>query len=334
MTGGIANGVSSRNSEVVHGGLYYPTKSLRARHCVRGRRMLYEFCASHGVPHRKCGKLIVATNETELAKVETILKQGETNGVEGLEMIGGNAARALEGELACIGALISPESGIVDSHGYMNALWGELEDRGGMIAFETPVERMSYKAPHWRVQFGGSESGTIEFDAVVNSGGLGAQVLARHIDGYPADKVPKLVLAKGNYFSFAGRPVFSRLVYPTPVDGGLGVHVTLDLAGRMRFGPDVEWIVEENYTVDPRRADSFYDRIRTYWPGLPANSLVPDYCGIRPKLTGPGEPAADFLIAGPSTHGMPRLVNLFGIESPGLTSSLALAEEVVTYLKD
>ncbi len=175
MTGGIANGVSSRNSEVVHGGLYYPTNSLRARHCVRGRRMLYEFCASHGVPHRKCGKLIVATNETELAKVETILKQGETNGVEGLEMIGGNAARALEGELACIGALISPESGIVDSHGYMNALWGELEDRGGMIAFETPVERMSYKAPHWRVQFGGSEPGTIEFDAVVNSGGLGAQ---------------------------------------------------------------------------------------------------------------------------------------------------------------
>jgi L-2-hydroxyglutarate oxidase LhgO len=332
MTGGIANGVSSRNSEVVHGGLYYPTNSLRARHCVRGRRMLYEFCASHGVPHRKCGKLIVATNETELAKVETILKQGETNCVEGLEMIGGNAARALEGELACIGALISPESGIVDSHGYMNALWGELEDHGGMIAFETPVERMSYKAPHWRVQFGGSEPATIEFDAVINSGGLGAQALARRIDGYPADKVPKLVLAKGNYFSFAGRPVFSRLVYPTPVDGGLGVHVTLDLAGRMRFGPDVEWISEENYTVDPRRADSFYDRIRTYWPGLPANSLVPDYCGIRPKLTGPGEPAADFLIAGPSAHGMPRLINLFGIESPGLTSSLSIADDVTKLL--
>ena len=211
-TGGIANGVSSRNSEVVHGGLYYPTDSLRARHCVRGRRMLYAFCAAHSVAFRKCGKLIVATNASELAKVETIQKQGEINGVEGMEMLGGNAARALEDELSCIGALLSAETGIVDSHGYMNALWGELEDHGGMIAFETPVERMSYKAPHWRVQFGGREPGTIDFDAVVNAGGLRAQALARRIEAYPADKVPKLVLAKGNYFSFAGRPVFSRLV--------------------------------------------------------------------------------------------------------------------------
>src|ERR1700691_694378 len=190
MTGGIANGVSSRNSEVVHAGLYYPTGTLRARHCVRGRRMLYEFCASHGVGHRKCGKLVVATNEAELAKVETIQAQAQKNGVEGVEMIGGNAARAMEEELFCIGALWSPETGIIDSHGYMLALWGELEDRGGMIAFETPVERLSYKALHWRVQFGGSEPGTIEFDAVVNSGGLGAQGLALRIDGYPADKVP------------------------------------------------------------------------------------------------------------------------------------------------
>jgi L-2-hydroxyglutarate oxidase LhgO len=332
MTGGIANGVSSRNSEVVHGGLYYPTKSLRAKHCVRGRRMLYEYCAAHGVAYRKCGKLIVATNETELAKVESIKKQGEINGVEGLEMIGGNAARALEGELFCIGALHSPESGIVDSHGFMRALWGELEERGGMIAFETPVERMSYKAGQWQVAFGGSEPGTIAFDAVVNAAGLGAQDLARRIANYPAEKVPRLVLAKGNYFSFAGRPVFKRLVYPTPVDGGLGVHVTLDLAGRMRFGPDVEWISEETYSIDPRRADSFYERIRTYWPGLPDNSLVPDYCGIRPKLTGPGEPAADFMIAGPDAHGMPRLVNLFGIESPGLTASLSIAEDVTKML--
>jgi L-2-hydroxyglutarate oxidase LhgO len=331
-TGGIGNGVSSRNSEVVHGGLYYPTNSLRARHCVRGRRMLYEFCQSHGVDYRKCGKLVVAINEAELAKVETIKKQGETNGVEGLEMIGGNAARALEAELSCIGALLSPESGIVDSHGFMRALWGELEDRGGMIAFATPVERLSYKAARWHVRFGGRDAGEIDFDAVVNSAGLGAQALARRIDGYPADKVPRLVLAKGNYFSFTGRPVFSRLVYPTPVDGGLGVHVTLDLAGRMRFGPDVEWIKEESYSVDASRADSFYARIRNYWPGLPDASLVPDYCGIRPKLTGPGEPAADFMIAGPADHGMPRLVNLFGIESPGLTSSLSIAEDVVTQL--
>ena len=332
MTGGIANGVSSRNSEVVHAGLYYPTNSLRARHCVRGRRMLYEFCISHGVPHRKCGKLVVATVAAELAKVEAIKPQGEANGVEGLEMIGGNAARALETELSCIGALLSPESGIVDSHGFMRALWGELEDRGGMIAFETPVERMSYRAPYWHVQFGGRDAGAVDFDAVVNSAGLGAQSLARRVDGYPSDKVPRLVLAKGNYFSFAGRPVFSRLVYPTPVDGGLGVHVTLDLAGRMRFGPDVEWIAEESYGVDPSRADAFYARIRSYWPGLPDHSLVPDYCGIRPKLTGPGEPAADFMIAGPPAHGMPRLVNLFGIEFPGLTASLSIAEDVVQYL--
>jgi L-2-hydroxyglutarate oxidase LhgO len=331
-TGGIANGVSSRNSEVIHAGLYYPTNSLRARHCVRGRRMLYEFCASHGVGHRKCGKLVVATDQAELAKVETIKQQGEKNGVEGLEMIGGNAARALEAELACTGALLSPESGIVDSHAYMRALWGELEDRGGMIAFETPVERISFKSPHWQVRFGGSDAGTIDFDAVINAAGLGAQALARRIDNYPAEKVPRLVLAKGNYFSFAGRPVFSRLVYPTPVDGGLGVHVTLDLAGRMRFGPDVEWITEENYTVDPRRADAFYARIRGYWPGLPDKSLVPDYCGIRPKLTGPGEAAADFMIAGPRDHGMPRLINLFGIESPGLTASLSIADDVVKEL--
>ena len=211
----------------------------------------------------------------------------------------------------------------------MRSLWGELEDRGGMIAFETPVERMSFKTAQWQVQFGGRDPGAVQFDAVVNAAGLGAQSLARHIEGYPADKVPRLVLGKGNYFGFAGRPVFSRLIYPTPIDGGLGVHVTLDLAGRMRFGPDVEWISEENYAVDPRRAESFYARIRTYWPGLPDDSLVPDYAGVRPKLSGPGEGQADFLIAGPADHGLPRLVNLFGIESPGLTSSLSLAEAVV-----
>jgi L-2-hydroxyglutarate oxidase LhgO len=332
-TGGIGNGVSSRNSEVAHAGIYYPTASLRARHCVRGRRMLYEFCASHGVAFNKCGKLIVATDQAELAKVEMLLAQGLTNGVEGLEMIGGNAARALEPELACIGALSSPESGVIDSHGYMLALWGDLEDHGGSIAFETPVERMSYTSAQWHVQFGGRDAGSVAFDAVINSAGLGAQALARCIEGYPADKVPPLILAKGNYFAFSGRPVFSRLIYPTPVDGGLGVHVTLDLAGRMRFGPDVEWIDHESYTVDSRRADSFYAHIRGYWPGLPEGTLVPDYCGVRPKLTGPGEKPADFLIAGEPEHGMPRLINLFGIESPGLTSSLSLAEEIVGYLE-
>jgi len=331
-TGGIGNGVSSRNSEVIHAGIYYPAGSLRARHCTRGRRLLYEFCASYGVAHKKCGKLIVATNAAEQAKVETLLAHGLKNGVEGLELIGGNAARALEPELFCIGALSSPESGIIDSHAFMLALWGELEDRGGRIAFETPVEAMSYVAPHWQVRFGGTAAGTVAFDAVVNSAGLGAQALARRIDGYPADNVPPLVLAKGNYFGFTGKPAFSRLIYPTPVDGGLGVHVTLDMAGRMRFGPDVEWIERESYTVDPQRADAFYDRIRAYWPGIPAGSLVPDYCGIRPKLSGPGQPQSDFMIAAETTHGLPRLVCLFGIESPGLTASLSLAEEVADYL--
>jgi L-2-hydroxyglutarate oxidase LhgO len=331
-TGGIGNGVSSRNSEVIHGGIYYPTGSLRARHSTRGRRMLYAFCASHGVAHNKCGKLIVATDAAELGRVEVLLAQGCENGVEGLELIGASAARALEPELSCIAALLSPESGIVDSHGYMLALQGELEDRGGMIAFETPVERLSLVGSLWHVQFGGREPGSATFDAVVNAAGLGAQALARRIEGYPSDQVPPLVLAKGNYFSFAGRPVFSRLIYPTPVDGGLGVHVTIDLAGRMRFGPDVEWIDRESYTVDQRRAAAFYARIRSYWPGLPDNTLVPDYCGIRPKLSGPGEKPADFMIAGEATHGLPRLVNLFGIESPGLTASLSLAEEVLSDL--
>jgi L-2-hydroxyglutarate oxidase LhgO len=331
-TSGIGNGVSSRNSEVIHGGMYYPTGSLRALHCTRGRRMLYEFCASHGVPHRKCGKLIVATNAAEASKIAAIQKQGEINGVEGLELIGGNAARDLEPALACIAAVHSPETGIIDSHGFMLALEGELEDRGGMIAFATRIDRLAAASHGWTVHFSGKEAGTLDVDAVVNSAGLGAQALAKATESYPQERVPRLVLAKGNYFGYAGRPAFSRLIYPAPVDGGLGIHVTLDLAGRMRFGPDVEWIDGENYDVDARRADNFYARIRTYWPGLADGKLVPDYCGIRPKLSGPGEPAADFMIDGPREHGLPGLVHLFGIESPGLTSALSIAEAVVAQL--
>ena len=328
-TGGIGNGVSSRNSEVIHAGMYYPTGSQRARHCVQGRRKLYEFCATHGVPHKKVGKLIVAVDEKQTAKIEGIAKQGEINGVEGLELIGANAARAMEPALNCVAALHSPETGIIDSHALMLALRGDLEDRGGMIAFNTPVESLRRTAEGWEVRFGGAEAGTLIVDAVINSAGLGAQKVARSTEGYSPARVPRLVLAKGNYFGFNGRPVFSHLIYPAPVEGGLGTHVTLDLAGRMRFGPDVEWIGEESYDVDPKRAASFYASVRTYWPALPDNSLVPDYCGIRPKLTGKGEPAADFLIDGPAGHGLPRLVHLFGIESPGLTSSLSIAEDVV-----
>jgi L-2-hydroxyglutarate oxidase LhgO len=328
-TGGIGNGVSSRNSEVIHAGMYYPTGSLRAKHCVRGRRLLYDFLASHGVPHRRVGKLIVAVDEKQTAKIEGIAKQGEINGVEGLEFLGGNAARAMEPALHCVAALLSRETGIIDSHAFMLALEGDLEDRGGMIAFNTPVEGLTRTPEGWEVRFGGAEAGTFVVDAVINSAGLGAQQIARATEGYPVARVPRLVLAKGNYFGFAGKPAFSHLIYPAPVEGGLGTHVTLDMAGRMRFGPDVEWIEAESYTVDPQRADSFYASVRTYFPALPDSSLVPDYCGIRPKLTGRGEPAADFLIDGPAAHGLPRLVHLFGIESPGLTSSLSIAEDVV-----
>ena len=328
----IGTGISSRNSEVIHAGMYYPTGSLRARHCVAGRRLMYAFCASHGVPHRKCGKLIVATDAVETEKIEAIAAQGKINDVEGLALITAEAARAMEPALFCTAALNSPETGIVDAHAYMLALRGDIEDAGGVIAFNTPVLGATRKDGQWVVTFGGSDGGEFEFDAIVNCAGLRAQKVARTIEDYPAARVPKQVLAKGNYFTFTGRPVFSRLIYPAPVHGGLGVHVTLDLGGRMRFGPDVEWVESEYDPVDPKRADVFYERIRTYFPALPDASLAPDYSGIRPKITGPGEPAADFLIDAPAQHGVPGLVQMFGIESPGLTSSLSLGEEVADYL--
>jgi L-2-hydroxyglutarate oxidase LhgO len=328
----IGTGISSRNSEVIHAGMYYPTGTLRGRYCVNGRRKLYAYCASHGVPHRKAGKLIVATDAAEQAKVESIHAQGLRNDVEGLRMLSGAEARALEPALFCTGALLSPETGIIDAHAYMLALRGDLEDRGGRIAFNTPVQRIARKNGRWQVHFGGAEAGMIAVDAVVNAAGLGAQAVAKCTDGYPADRVPPLILCKGNYFSYAGRPVFTRLIYPVPVHGGIGIHITLDLAGRMRFGPDVEWVEKEDYAVDPSRADSFYARIRTYWPGLPDNALMPAYSGIRPKTAGANEPQQDFTIEGPRQHELPGLVNLFGIESPGLTSSLSIADEVVSYL--
>jgi L-2-hydroxyglutarate oxidase LhgO len=332
-TRGIGNGVSSRNSEVIHAGMYYPTGSLRAHHCPRGRRLLYEFCASHGVPHRKCGKLIVATEDAEVAKMEAILQQGRSNGVEGFAMIDGAAARAMEPALACVAALHSPETGIIDSHQFMTALRGDLEDRGGMIAFNTKIERLAHTQAGWLVRYSGGETGELAVDAVINSAGIGAQALARNTEDYPAGRVPRLVLARGNYFGYTGRPVFSRLIYPAPrIDGGLGIHVTLDLAGRMRFGPDVEWIDTEDYDVNASRAASFYGAIRRYWPAVRDGALQPDYAGIRPKLTGPGEPAADFMIEGPAQHGLAGLTHLFGIESPGLTASLSLAEAVVAHL--
>jgi L-2-hydroxyglutarate oxidase LhgO len=327
--GGIGSGVSSRNSEVIHAGLYYTTGSKRAYHCPRGRRMLYEFCASHGVPHMKCGKLVVATSEGEIEKLGSILEQSQVNGVEGCELIEAAAAKRMEPELSCVAAMHSPETGVVDSHRYMLALQGDLEDHGGMIAFNTRIDRITQVQGGWLLQAGDD---TITVDAVVNAAGLGAQKLGGATEGYPQERVPKLFLGKGSYFGYAGKPVFSRLIYPAPIHGGLGVHVTLDLAGRMRFGPDVEWTDVENYDVDPKRADVFYAAIRKYFPRLQDGALVPDYAGIRPKLTGPTEAAVDFMIDGPAQHGVPRLVNLFGIESPGLTSALSIAEEVVDSL--
>lgn len=336
----IGAGISSRNSEVVHAGMYYPTGSLRQRMCVAGRRQLYAHLDQCGVAYRKYGKLIVATAEREVEKIATIHATGHRNGVEGLELVSAVTAKAWEPQLACTAALWSPETGVVDGHGYMLALRGEVEDHGGAIALNAPVERITpLPGGGFGVATGGAEATTLTCRRLVNSGGLHAQRIAQSVEGFAAQHIPKLVLAKGSYFACTGRSAFTRLVYPAPVDGGLGVHVTLDLGGRMKFGPDVEWLASDDpdsidYTVDLRRAESFYDAIRRYWPGLPDGALTPDYSGCRPKLSGPGEPAADFRIDGPELHNVPGLVNLFGIESPGLTSSLAIADEVRARLAD
>jgi L-2-hydroxyglutarate oxidase LhgO len=295
--------------------------------------MLYAYCESHGVPHEKCGKLIVATNDLERAKIEGIFQQGLANEVEGLSLLSGEEARWLEPNLACIAAVLSPETGVIDSHALMLALQGDLEAAGGVIAFNSPIERLARSGDAWEAHYGGPEAGALTVDAVVNATSLGAQALACETEDYPQRRVPKLVLAKGNYFGCLGKPAFSRLIYPAPVEGGLGTHVTIDLAGRMRFGPDVEWIEKEFYEVDPKRAELFYASIRRYWPGLPDGALVADYSGIRPKLTGPGEPPADFVIDGPAEHGLAGLVHLFGIESPGLTCALSIADDVAGRLE-
>lgn len=324
----IGTGVSARSSEVTHGGMYYPPGSLRAHHCVEGRRRLVDFCESHGVPYRLCGKLIVATHEAERPALETILSRGAENGVEGLTWLERPEAVALEPALSCVAALHSPATGIVDSHALMLALLGDVEDAGGVLALNTPIEAAGRRDGRWKVRFGGEAPDVLQVDCLINAAGLGAQALARRIEGMAADGIPRQVLAKGSYFGCSGRPAFTRLIYPAPVEGGLGIHLTLDLAGRMRFGPDVEWVDAPDYAVDPGRAERFEAAIRRYWPGLPDGRLMPDYAGIRPKLSGPGEPAADFRIDGPGEHGWPGLVQLFGIESPGLTSALSLAEAV------
>ena len=320
---------SSRNSEVIHSGIYYPEGSLKASACVRGRRKLYEYCGSHHVDHAKIGKLIVATNQNELDELNVLLKKGHVNGVEDLELIDKQEALKKEPELNCVGALWSPSTGIIDSHGLMLAFQGEIEDHGGMIAFNAPFDWARSYQDHVVLHVGGEDPFTLKTQYLINSAGLAAQNIAQNIDGFAKTLIPKRHIARGVYFALQGKSPFTHLVYPAPEPGGLGVHATLDLAGQCRFGPDVEWIDIINYDVDPRRGEMFYDRIRKYWPALKDGTLSPAYAGIRPKITGQGETAGDFIIQGPQTHQSGPIINLFGIESPGLTSCMALAENVV-----
>lgn len=330
--GAIGTGTSARNSEVIHGGMYYPHASLKHELCVAGRRKLYAYLTERGVAHRKCGKLIVAAEPQEERKIAAIHQLAHDNGVENCALLTADEIRALEPHVHCISAMLSPETGIVDSHGYMLALLGEIESTGGSLALNAPVLRGEALAGGgYEIEIGGAAPARMRCNVLINSAGLAAQAVAVSIAGIPGEAIPPLVLAKGSYFGCSVRAPFSRLIYPAPVDGGLGVHLTLDLGGRAKFGPDVEWLdhndpTRVDYAVDLRRSESFYADIRRYWPGLPDDALTPDYAGCRPKLSRAGEPAADFRIDGPERHGLEGLVNLFGIESPGLTSSLAIAE--------
>ncbi|MCQ4306804.1 NAD(P)/FAD-dependent oxidoreductase [Pseudomonas stutzeri] len=324
----IGTGTSSRNSEVIHAGIYYPQGSLKARLCVAGRDALYAFCDSHGVPYRRCGKLIVATDESQLAGLQALQAHGVANGVDDLRRLDGGEVRALEPQLNAVAGLLSPSTGIVDSHALMLALLGDAERAGALLALRAPVKTIEILDDGLRVDIGGDEPMTLLATTVINCAGHAAPVIAALTSGLPADAVPTRYFAKGSYFSLATATPFRHLVYPLPEPDGLGVHLTLDLGGQARFGPDVQWVESLDYDVDARRADSFYAAIRRYWPELPDGALQPAYTGIRPKISGPGEPAADFRIDGPTQHGIAGLVNLFGIESPGLTAALAIADEV------
>ncbi len=317
---------SARNSEVIHAGIYYPKDSLKARLCVAGRHALYAYAAAHGIPHRRCGKFIVACDPEEVGQLSGIASRARANGVDDIAELTAAEARAMEPALACHGALHSPSTGIVDSHALMLTLLGEAENAGAMLVMNTDVTGLAAAPQGYLVRTGGDEPMELIARELVNSAGLGAPALAQAMDGLPDEAIPQQWIAKGNYFSLATKAPFSRLIYPAPVAGGLGIHLTLDLAGRGRFGPDVQWIEEDDYSVDPARGALFYDAIRRYWPELPDGVLAADYAGIRPKLSRAGNP--DFRIDGAEMHGLPGHVGLYGIESPGLTSSLAIAEMV------
>lgn len=331
----IGQGTSSRNSEVIHAGIYYPAGSLKARLCVRGKSLLYAYCAERGVDHRRCGKLIVAHTASQVAALPAIVDKARANGVEDLSLLTRDQARAMEPSLECRAAVHSPSTGIVDSHGLMLSLQGDLENAGGMVVCHTTVDRLRRDGEGWWVQ--ADDGTTLRANTVVNGAGLNACALAQRTGGMDPHHVPRPWYAKGSYFTLAGRSPFGQLVYPGPEPdrhlAGLGVHLTIDLGGQAKFGPDVQWVDDPtDLQVDPSRGEAFYAEVRKYWPGLPDGALLPGYAGMRPKISGPDEAAADFRIDGPAVHGLPGLINLFGIESPGLTSSLAIAEHVAGLL--
>jgi L-2-hydroxyglutarate oxidase LhgO len=329
---------SARNSGVIHAGLYYTPGSFKARFCVAGNRAMYAYCRERGIDHQNCGKLIVANGDEEEQVLHHLLERAHANDVEGVRMISATEAHKMEPEVRCTAALHCPTSGIVDQHPYMLALQGDMENAGGTLVGDCRVARVKRLADGFLLETGGAAAPaqitTIEARFVVNSAGLGAVDLLSRIDGYPADRIPTMHLGRGNYFTVAARSPFKHLIYPVPHAAGLGIHATLDLGKRVRFGPDVEWIDKIDYSVNATRAPLFYEAIRRYWPKLADGALMPDYTGIRPKLHGPGEPQPDFRIESAAEHGIPGLVNLLGIESPGLTSSMAIGEYAASFARE
>jgi L-2-hydroxyglutarate oxidase LhgO len=326
---------SSRNSEVIHAGIHYAPNSLKAKLCRRGRDLLYEYAAERGIGHNRCGKLTLAASAEELPHLQHIEELARANEVTDLTWLDAAEVKSLEPELSCHSALFSPSTGIIDSHAYMQSLLGDAERSGASIVFDTEVTSLKRGSRGIEVSIDHSREASVRARYVVNCGGLFAAIVARRINDLPSEHIPNIHYARGNYFALPGRAPFSHLVYPAPTAAGhLGIHMTLDLSGAARFGPDLEWIESISYQVDASRRSDFVEAIARYWPGVPADSLEVGYCGIRPKLSGPGDPARDFLISTPEEHGIPGLINLFGIDSPGLTASLALAEQVAAFIDE
>lgn len=328
----IGTETSSRNSEVIHAGIYYPKNALKAQLCVQGKKALYAYCDRKHIAYRRCGKLIVATHPAQVDTLVEIQATAAANGVGDLRLLTRGQVRALEPAVECVGALMSPSTGIIDSHAFMLALQADAEHAGALFVFSSPVLGGAIAARGIHLELGGTDPAHFCARTVINCAGLHAQGFATGIRGVPRSHIPPLFLAKGSYFSLATAERFEHLVYPVPEQAGLGIHLTIDLGGQVRFGPDVEWVTERDYRVDLQRVESFYPAIRKYWPGLRDEALHPAYSGIRPKISGPNAPASDFRIDGPHVHGVPGLVNLFGIESPGLTASLAIADRVAALL--